>query len=518
VRIRFPEAARILAAAAVLCAACFGFLGAGETALAVGKLVSSWQLFPATAGALRGAVEAISVSAGGAAGAAVAAFSIALPLLLLSAVLGRWYCAALCPFGSLQDLASWLGRRKRMHRKAAQAPRIIAAPVALALAILGAMSLASWLDPWSLLGRFLSYDIRPLILIFSRADVPVIGARAVGAAAAAMAAMLAMAFFRGRWFCNTLCPVGSFLGLLNRFAPFRLRMKDSACASCGSCASACPASCIDPSSKRIDDSRCVYCLACVGACPTEAVYYGRNKAAPAVRHAPAPQRAGMSRSRFLAALGGGAATLALAAGPGKAFAARLSPPAAATTPPGSRGLERYLGACTACGLCVSACPSKVLQPALGALGIRGLFVPRLDYGVSYCQHECAACLEACPSGALERMSLERKKLTKIGDASLVKDRCIVFTDKTKCGACAERCPTGAVRMIEAPTGIPEPFFTSSICIGCGACHYACPARPERAISVSGLALHRVADRPSKDLFGGARPKSEPPAGGSDFPF
>jgi hypothetical protein len=72
VRIRFPEAARILAAAAVLCAACFGFLGAGETALAVGKLVSSWQLFPATAGALRGAVEAISVSAGGAAGAGAA--------------------------------------------------------------------------------------------------------------------------------------------------------------------------------------------------------------------------------------------------------------------------------------------------------------------------------------------------------------------------------------------------------------------------------------------------------------
>jgi ferredoxin len=254
-----------------------------------------------------------------------------------------------------------------------------------------------------------------------------------------------------------------------------------------------------------------------------------RKAASTAICAKAPRGAGqdMSRSRFFAALGGGAAMLALAAVPGKAFAQRLDRRAAATTPPGSRGLERYLGACTACGLCVSACPSKVLQPALGELGLRGLFVPRLDYAVSYCQYECSACLELCPSGALERLGLERKKLTKIGDASLVKDRCIVFTDKTKCGACAERCPTGAVRMVEAPTGIPEPLFTSSICIGCGACHFACPARPERAISVSGLALHRIADKPSKDLFGGPRPKSEAPSGGpsggrpsggSDFPF
>ena len=55
-------------------------------------------------------------------------------------------------------------------------------------------------------------------------------------------------------------------------------------------------------------------------------------------------------------------------------------------------------------------------------------------------------------------------------------------------------------MLVGETGLPEPIFTSSICIGCGACHHACPVRPARAISVSGLAVHALADSPSPELF------------------
>jgi ferredoxin len=140
------------------------------------------------------------------------------------------------------------------------------------------------------------------------------------------------------------------------------------------------------------------------------------------------------------------------------------------------------------------------------------------------------CLDLCPSGALEKLPLARKKLVKMGDATLVRDRCIVFVSKTKCGACAEHCPTGAVRMVDAPTGIPEPLFTTSICIGCGACHHACPTKPLRAITVSGLAVHTTAVKPTAALLGvksapggegrGARNGKESDMAGGDgvFPF
>jgi ferredoxin len=117
------------------------------------------------------------------------------------------------------------------------------------------------------------------------------------------------------------------------------------------------------------------------------------------------------------------------------------------------------------------------------------------------------------------LPLEAKKLVKIGTASLVKEHCIVFTERTKCGACAEHCPTGAVHMVEGRTGLPEPVFESPICIGCGACHHICPVPGKRAIWVAGLAVHETAAKPP------AGPIGEPAADASrdrgdegGFPF
>jgi epoxyqueuosine reductase QueG len=120
---------------------------------------------------------------------------------------------------------------------------------------------------------------------------------------------------------------------------------------------------------------------------------------------------------------------------------------------------------------------------LGRLGPRVLLAPALEYAISYRQYECARCLEACPSGALAKMSLDAKKLLKIGDATLAKERCIVFTQKTKCGAC----------------------------------HHACPAKPERAFSVAGLAVHRAAERPTAALLGAPAERGAPGAGPAPSP-
>jgi len=519
-RIRFALALLVLTAAAL------GFLVTGsnaETAAhTTARVIAAWQLFPATERALTAGFSIASL-------AGFFASIAALLILVFTAVFGRWYCAVLCPLGTLQDIAS-LARRKK-HRFSKPLPLLRAASALLAACLIsaGAMGLAGWLDPWSLFSRFMTNNLQPLVRLVSRMDVPPVAVGFIIAPAAAMAAILVLSVFFGRWFCGTLCPVGTVLGYLNRVAPFRLRMDKAACISCGGCSKACPASCIDVPAKKIDASRCVYCLACIPTCPTGAIRYGKAQGSRRGNDAAAKREpatgSGLSRAQFIATLGGGTAALLIAGLPGRAFASRTlsritgSSPVIPVTPPGSGSIGRFLKNCTACGLCVARCPSKVLQPSFGQLGAGGLFVPRLDFGVSYCQYDCTVCLDVCPTGALAKLPVEKKRLTKIGDATLIRNLCIVFTNGTKCGACAEHCPTGAVRMIVGETGLPEPVFTSAICIGCGACHHACPVRPAQAISVSGLAVHEMAEKPSPKLFDRTDATGEPDAlNAEEFPF
>lgn len=49
----------------------------------------------------------------------------------------------------------------------------------------------------------------------------------------------------GRTYCNTICPVGTVLGLLSRFSLFRPVIDTTKCNGCQSCARNCKASCID---------------------------------------------------------------------------------------------------------------------------------------------------------------------------------------------------------------------------------------------------------------------------------
>lgn len=490
-----PMVRRILALG-VLGLASYGLVAAGELADRLGGLVASWQLFP-------WASRLLALGLGGAGSLGLASSLLGLGLVLVSAIAGRWYCSFLCPLGGLQDLVALIARPRLGFGRPLPGPRLALLTLALALVAAGLPSLASWIDPWSSLGRFAGYALGPLARLLERADILGFDPWLCVFSVAAMAGILILAGLKGRWFCGQVCPLGTALGGLNRLAPLRLRLDGSTCISCGRCEEVCVGSCISAEKRELDESRCVYCLSCLGDCPVGAIYYGPRRASSVPRMGASGQ--GISRGRFLASFGGGVLALAagalgrgrflpgLGGGPGGLMPGPVSPPGA-----GSRA--RLEATCTGCGLCVARCPSAVLQPGGLESGLLGAFLPRLDHSLSYCQFDCTICLDLCPSGALERLGLATKKLTKIGNASLVREKCVVFTQGTKCGSCAEHCPTGAVRMVEGERGLPEPVFHEDICIGCGACHYACPVRPQRAITVSGLAVHRLAQAPAKDLF------------------
>lgn len=163
------------------------------------------------------------------------------------------------------------------------------------------------------------------------------------------------------------------------------------------------------------------------------------------------------------------------------------------TPPGSISLNQFTSNCTACHLCVSSCPTQVLQPAFLEYGILGIMQPRMDYVISYCNFDCVICSEVCPNGAILPVKLEKKKLTQLGQAKFIKDNCIVYTEKTDCGACSEHCPTKAVIMIPFEN-VRAPEVHNEYCIGCGACEYACPVKPYKAIYVEANPVHKTAKK------------------------
>ena len=77
--------------------------------------------------------------------------------------------------------------------------------------------------------------------------------------------------------------------------------------------------------------------------------------------------------------------------------------------------------------------------------------------------------------------------------------CIVETEATACGSCSEHCPTQAVKMVPYHNGLPAPEIDPSICIGCGACEYACPVTdPHPAIFVTPNDEHVLAEKPEEE--------------------
>jgi ferredoxin len=143
-------------------------------------------------------------------------------------------------------------------------------------------------------------------------------------------------------------------------------------------------------------------------------------------------------------------------------------------------------------------------------GIEGIFQPFMDYDKSYCNYECVKCSEVCPTGAIIPITSEQKKTIQIGKVIFLLNNCIVNTKEKSCGACAEHCPTKAVRMVSYRGALTIPETNASICIGCGACEYACPAEPYKAIYVEGNPVHQTAFRFKED-----KTKENIP---QDFPF
>jgi len=412
--------------------------------------------------------------------------------ILLTVIFGRVYCSFICPLGVLQDIAIRSGKifklpqlKKRFSRNQ-RLLRYSFLAILLGTLFLGAAIPLGLFDPFAVFGRFTTAVVKPSFVWFNNflVDNAVIegldplhnspfSLPLLIIASTVFIAIMITASLYGRIFCNTLCPVGAILGLLSRISWFKIAFSHHSCIKCGKCAKVCKANCIDIKHGIVDNERCVSCFNCTAACGYGAINYIHPKESKVIK----PD---LSKRDFL--IIGGSAVIGAAVVP---KLLKDAPSPKAVMPPGAINFERFTSKCTACQLCISNCPGNVIKPAALQYGLSGFLQPRLDFDSGMCEFDCITCSNICPNGALEPLTVERKKRLQIGLAKYFRKRCVVVTDRTHCGACAEHCPTGAVHMVDWEEGLTIPEVKPELCIGCGACEFICPVKPDKAIIVSG---------------------------------
>lgn len=440
-------------------------------------------------------------------------FIIVAVLLILTIVFGRIYCSVICPLGVMQDIFAWFGKKAKKNRYSYSPEkkwlRRIVLAIFIVLIIVGFNVIATLIAPYSAYGRIAANLFAPIYqlanngiayfaerfnsYLFYNVDVVIKSISSLIIAAITFAVIGFLSWKNGRTWCNTICPVGTFLGFFSRFSLFKIKIDDDACVHCGLCAKKCKSSCINPEDRTVDYSRCVGCFDCLESCNKNAIHYCFSKKQTKTKEDAIDD----SRRKFLTVSGLTLAGLTVKAQEKKVDGGlaviqdkEILQRATFPVPAGAKSVRHFNDHCTACQLCVSTCPNQVLHPSTE---LQSLLKPTMSFDKGYCRPECVKCSEVCPAGAIKPVTTAEKSSIKIGTAVFVQKNCIVETDAVSCGLCERHCPVGAIVMVpknaDDPNSLKIPAINSERCIGCGACENLCPSRPFSAIYVEGAETH-----------------------------
>jgi polyferredoxin len=459
-----------------------------------------------------------------------------LVVLIPTMLLGRFFCGWICPLGSIHHFFSSLkSERKRGKQliesnryKRWQTTKYYLLVAALIAAVLGT-GVVGWLDPFSLLVRSLGLSILPATdyglnavlraLEHSRfASVQMVGSglhfifgwlllsfkqpyfRQGIWLGIIFIFFLALNFRVTRFWCRALCPLGALLGIASRWSILGLVKSPESCEDCNRCLLRCQGGDDPIGGVPWRQPECHLCLNCIDECPEHGLQF---------KFFPAQKSIGVSlqRRKVLTGLAAGAVVVPLLRStPGFAVERQER----LLRPPGALDEEYFLARCIRCGECMKVCPNNALQPALTEAGLEGLWTPVLVPRIGYCESSCVLCSEVCPTGAIWEITAKEKgwearvagdaKPISLGTAFLDRGRCLPWAMATPCIVCEEWCPTSPKAIYLQPAEVADaeghlqqvkqPFIDPHLCVGCGACEYACPVQDRPAVYVTSVGESR----------------------------
>jgi NAD-dependent dihydropyrimidine dehydrogenase PreA subunit/Tfp pilus assembly protein PilF len=225
--------------------------------------------------------EAMYTIQNGAVNAGMIFFSLALAATL---IFGRFVCGWGCHIVALQDLCGWMMKRIGIRPKPFRSRLLIFVPLIVALYMF------VWPSVYGLLAAAPGQQIIPqftnhLVTTEFWRTFPPVG---VAIPFLFICGFMTVYFLGAKGFCTYACPYGGFFGVLDKFAPGRIRVTD-ACNECGHCTTVCTSNVLVHTEVKefgmVVDPGCMKCMDCVSVCPNDALYFGFGKPAVLTRSA-----------------------------------------------------------------------------------------------------------------------------------------------------------------------------------------------------------------------------------------
>jgi len=413
-------------------------------------------------------------------------FLLALIPTLMTLLLGRFFCGWICPLGSINQFLSNLSIRFRKKRETPSFGLLKLKYAVLILVLIStafAGNMGMILDPFSLLTRTSSVLLIPgteNLLTETLPQAIRLQAEIIGVI---FLLVLVLNFYKQRFYCNYICPLGALYGLLARFS-FLSFIPDQQCNGCNSCQKHCTYN--GTLKGEYSKQDCTVCFNCLTECADNRASFRLPSAVP-------QKNVDLGRRKFLGSVATGSFLLLMPqVAHHKKASRRLF-----VRPPGSISESDFLGRCIRCGLCVQTCPTNFLQNAGLETGLEGLWTPVGNASIGYCEDACNLCTTACPTEAIESLPLADKKYFKIGTAEVDRSLCRPFAEGVNCSICFDACVPLAISFREIDSvnyrgekvRVKGIFVDSTLCNGCGICEFKCPRT-----DVPGIVLRPVSEQ------------------------
>ncbi|GIM28448.1 hypothetical protein CPJCM30710_11140 [Clostridium polyendosporum] len=180
-------------------------------------------------------------------------------VVILSLLIGRFFCGWLCAFGTFNDLV-YLVSRKVFKKKIRISPAVDEKLKYIKYIVLFGIIIFMWsmnlspersIDPWDAFAQLPQFKTMV-------PEIPI--------AFIVLALITIGAIFIERFFCRYLCPLGAIQAILSKFKIISIYKPSEHCGKCQMCTRNCPMGINLSKVEVVESGECIACFKCVDTC------------------------------------------------------------------------------------------------------------------------------------------------------------------------------------------------------------------------------------------------------------